>query len=164
VLVGHSYGGAVITNAATGNPQVKALVYVDAFAPAQGQTLAQLLAFVPGSCAVPANLNVVPFPGAPSGVGNAYITQSVPVVHGQWLARQGGTCARRHAAANSDERPHRPISCPRLFGFPATGKTVRWDEIDNYRVANGKITEEWSSPDVTNILYQIGAYTPPWIS
>jgi len=76
VLVGHSYGGAVITNAATGNPQVKALVYVDAFAPAQGQTLAQLLASIPGSCAVPANLNVVPFPGAPSGVGDAYITQS----------------------------------------------------------------------------------------
>jgi len=76
VLVGHSYGGAVITNAATGDPQVKALVYVDAFAPAQGQTLAQLLASIPGSCAVPANLNVVPFPGAPSGVGDAYITQS----------------------------------------------------------------------------------------
>jgi len=33
VLVGHSYGGAVITNAATGNPNVKALVYVDAFVP-----------------------------------------------------------------------------------------------------------------------------------
>ena len=77
VLVGHSYGGAVITNAATGDPQVKALVYVDAFAPAQGQTLAQLLAAYPGSCVVPANLNVVPFPGAPSGVGDAYITQSV---------------------------------------------------------------------------------------
>ena len=77
VLVGHSYGGAVITNAATGDPQVKALVYVDAFAPAQGQTLAQLLASHPGSCAVPANLNVVPFPGAPSGVGDAYIKQSV---------------------------------------------------------------------------------------
>jgi pimeloyl-ACP methyl ester carboxylesterase len=28
VLVGHSYGGAVITNAATGNAGVKALVYV----------------------------------------------------------------------------------------------------------------------------------------
>jgi pimeloyl-ACP methyl ester carboxylesterase len=77
VLVGHSYGGAVITNAATGDPQVKALVYVDAFAPAQGQTLAQLLAASPGSCAVPANLNVVPFPGAPSGTGDAYIKQSV---------------------------------------------------------------------------------------
>jgi pimeloyl-ACP methyl ester carboxylesterase len=77
VLVGHSYGGAVITNAATGDPQVKALVYVDAFAPAQGQTLEQLLTAYPGSCAVPANLNVVPFPGAPSGVGDAYIKQSV---------------------------------------------------------------------------------------
>jgi pimeloyl-ACP methyl ester carboxylesterase len=77
VLVGHSYGGAVITNAATGDPQVKALVYVDAFAPAQGQTLAQLLAAYPGSCVVPANLNVVPFPGASSGVGDAYIKQSV---------------------------------------------------------------------------------------
>ena len=64
ILVGHSYGGAVITNAATGDSQVKALVYVDAFAPAQGQTLAQLLAAYPGSCAVPANLTVVPFPGA----------------------------------------------------------------------------------------------------
>ena len=76
VLVGHSYGGAVITNAATGDSQVKALVYVDAFAPAQGQTLAQLLASYPGSCAVPANLTVVPFPGAPAGAGDAYITQS----------------------------------------------------------------------------------------
>jgi pimeloyl-ACP methyl ester carboxylesterase len=77
VLVGHSYGGAVITNAATGDSQVKALVYVDAFAPAQGQTLAQLLAAYPGSCVVPTNLNVVPFPAAPSGVGDAYIKQSV---------------------------------------------------------------------------------------
>ena len=76
VLVGHSYGGAVITNAATGDPQVKALVYVDAFAPAQGQTIAQLLASHAGTCAVPANLSVVPFPGAPSGVGDAYIKQS----------------------------------------------------------------------------------------
>ena len=43
VLVGHSYGGAVITNAATGDKQVKALVYVDAFAPDQGQTIGQLV-------------------------------------------------------------------------------------------------------------------------
>ena len=37
VLVGHSYGGAVITNAAAGNRHVKALVYVDAAAPAVGE-------------------------------------------------------------------------------------------------------------------------------
>jgi pimeloyl-ACP methyl ester carboxylesterase len=42
VLVGHSYGGIVITNAARGNPNVKALVYDDAFAPAQGENTLQL--------------------------------------------------------------------------------------------------------------------------
>ena len=38
VLVGHSYGGSVITNAAAGSHQVKALVYVDAAAPDVGET------------------------------------------------------------------------------------------------------------------------------
>src|SRR4029450_11901352 len=33
VLVGHSYGGAVISNAATGNDQVKALVYFNGWMP-----------------------------------------------------------------------------------------------------------------------------------
>lgn len=42
VLVGHSYGGAVITNAATGIANVKALVYVNAFAPAEGESAAAL--------------------------------------------------------------------------------------------------------------------------
>ena len=42
VLVGHSYGGMVITNAATGNPNVKALVYVAAFAPDAGDTVQSL--------------------------------------------------------------------------------------------------------------------------
>ncbi|MEV6482060.1 alpha/beta hydrolase [Streptomyces sp. NPDC051576] len=38
VLVGHSYGGAVITDAAVGHPNVKALVYIAAFAPDQGES------------------------------------------------------------------------------------------------------------------------------
>lgn len=38
-LVGHSYGGMVITNAAYNNPNVKGLVYVAAFPPDQGQSL-----------------------------------------------------------------------------------------------------------------------------
>jgi pimeloyl-ACP methyl ester carboxylesterase len=42
VLTGHSYGGAVITNAAAGLANVKRLVYVDAFAPAPGETAGQL--------------------------------------------------------------------------------------------------------------------------
>jgi pimeloyl-ACP methyl ester carboxylesterase len=75
VLVGHSYGGAVITNAAVGDPEVKALVYVDAFIPAQGQTVAGLLAAVPGSCiANPAtSFDPVPYPGAPAGSVDLYL-------------------------------------------------------------------------------------------
>src|SRR6516162_9609968 len=64
VLVGHSYGGFVITNAATGNPDVKALVYDDAYLPAQGDTLAGLTSAKPGSCLGSAPFNKVPYPGS----------------------------------------------------------------------------------------------------
>jgi len=78
VLVGHSYGGAVITNAATGNSNVKALVYVDAFAPEAGETLEQLTFSKPGSClAGGGNLsNVFNFgvdPSQPSGDSDLYL-------------------------------------------------------------------------------------------
>ncbi|MDM8194266.1 alpha/beta hydrolase [Pseudomonas koreensis] len=49
VLVGHSYGGPVISEAAYGNPNVKALVYVAAFAPEKGETAAELSGRFPGS-------------------------------------------------------------------------------------------------------------------
>ena len=49
VLVAHSYGGMVITNAATGNANVTALVYVAAFAPDAGDTLLGLQYRYPGS-------------------------------------------------------------------------------------------------------------------
>jgi pimeloyl-ACP methyl ester carboxylesterase len=39
LLVGHSYGGAVITNAGYNNPNVTGLVYIAAFAPDEGQSL-----------------------------------------------------------------------------------------------------------------------------
>jgi pimeloyl-ACP methyl ester carboxylesterase len=62
VLVGHSYGGLVISNAATGNPNVKALVYIAAFAPLQGETGNQLIAHAPGSLLGPQVLNVGGYP------------------------------------------------------------------------------------------------------
>jgi pimeloyl-ACP methyl ester carboxylesterase len=74
ILVGHSYGGMVITNAATGNPNVKALVYIDAFIPAQGDTAFGLTAAQPGSCLDSANaFAVAPYPGAPAGDFDAYL-------------------------------------------------------------------------------------------
>jgi len=75
VLVGHSYGGAVITNAAVGDPEVKALVYVDAFIPDQGDTIGGLAGAKPGSClGNPAEaFNPVPYPGGPPGDVDLYI-------------------------------------------------------------------------------------------
>lgn len=49
VLVGHSYGGAVISNAVKDSPNVKALVYVAAFAPEEGETVLELSNRYPGS-------------------------------------------------------------------------------------------------------------------
>ena len=80
VLVGHSYGGAVITNAATGNRNVKALVYVDAFAPAKGESALGLDSSKPGSAlgAGPAKVfNSVPFPGAKKGDALLYVKPGV---------------------------------------------------------------------------------------
>jgi pimeloyl-ACP methyl ester carboxylesterase len=47
VLVGHSYGGAVISAASPNNPNVKALVYIDAFALEVGESCSSVLASSP---------------------------------------------------------------------------------------------------------------------
>jgi pimeloyl-ACP methyl ester carboxylesterase len=61
VLVGHSYGGMVITDAASGNANVRALVYVDAYIPQQGESVEQLTAAQPGSELDPDSaINAVP--------------------------------------------------------------------------------------------------------
>jgi pimeloyl-ACP methyl ester carboxylesterase len=49
VLVGHSYGGLVISEASAGNDQVAALVFASAFAPEQGDSAFSLSASAPGS-------------------------------------------------------------------------------------------------------------------
>ncbi|MGI5397555.1 alpha/beta fold hydrolase [Streptomyces sp. CA-251251] len=68
VLAGHSYGGAVISEAAEGEPNVKALVYIAAFAPEKGETALGLSNKYPGSTLGP-TLNTVPFPLPGGGTG-----------------------------------------------------------------------------------------------
>src|SRR5437879_6495787 len=63
VLVGHSYGGEVITNAAEGNPNVKALVYIAAFAPDLGDTSGSLATTFSSSLLTPQHLTPPAFPG-----------------------------------------------------------------------------------------------------
>ncbi|MGI8329759.1 alpha/beta hydrolase [Actinomadura scrupuli] len=78
VLVGHSYGGSVITNAAAGDPNVKALVYVDAAAPDVGETTGRLSGSGSALNQEAASLyDMVPYPGAPQGAKDLYLKQRV---------------------------------------------------------------------------------------
>jgi pimeloyl-ACP methyl ester carboxylesterase len=76
VLVGHSYGGFVITNAATGGGDVQALVYVDAFAPVEGETTFQILGGSGSAFDVPdptTVFDIAGYPGGPEGDAEAFL-------------------------------------------------------------------------------------------
>jgi pimeloyl-ACP methyl ester carboxylesterase len=73
VLVGHSYGGAVITNAATGNANVRALVYIAAYALAEGENVAAANELGGGHSNLLDHIVVRPYPGAPEGDGDVYV-------------------------------------------------------------------------------------------
>ena len=75
VVAGHSYGGSVMSEAADGQPNVKALVYVASFLLDQGETTSDLAAKFPGAQLGPA-LETVPFPQPNGGSGNdLYVKQ-----------------------------------------------------------------------------------------
>src|SRR5689334_22729019 len=71
VLVGHSYGGAVISNAAVGHDHVKALVFVAGFAPEAGESIGALSGKFPGST-LGETLQEIPLP---DGTVDLYIRQ-----------------------------------------------------------------------------------------
>jgi pimeloyl-ACP methyl ester carboxylesterase len=123
VLVGHSYGGAVITNVAVGDAQVKALVYVDAFIPARGETLPELVGYA--SCfAVPdlsTVFNFVPYPGAPSGVFDAYV--KLDVFPGCFA---NGLPARQAAVLAATQRPLSTSAFADESGVPAWKTIPSW--------------------------------------
>jgi pimeloyl-ACP methyl ester carboxylesterase len=83
ILVGHSYGGAVITEAGT-HPKVAGLVYITAFAPDEGESVNTLLANPPPGAPVPPILPPIggylfldkeKFPAAFAGNGDANIAE-----------------------------------------------------------------------------------------
>ena len=68
VLVGHSYGGNVISMAAIGNDQVKALVYINGWMCDEGESQEQLLGQFEGSLVGP-SIRPVPFTGPDGSQG-----------------------------------------------------------------------------------------------
>jgi pimeloyl-ACP methyl ester carboxylesterase len=117
VLVGHSYGGVLITNAATGNPNVKALVYIAAFAPDQGETVGQILAMNPGSQAAPPNLTFRPYPGG----ADVYITPSA--FHSVFCA---DLSAKTAAVMAANQRPIEAAALGEPSGVPAWKTIPSW--------------------------------------
>jgi pimeloyl-ACP methyl ester carboxylesterase len=130
ILVGHSYGGAVITNAADGVSNVKALVYIDAFAPAPGETLLQLLTSTPGS-ALGGNpkttFTPTPVPGAPKGAADLYVKQPV------FLAGLANGIPRAQALiAYSEQAPILSTALTDKSGPPAWKTIPSWYELGTH--------------------------------
>jgi pimeloyl-ACP methyl ester carboxylesterase len=129
VLVGHSYGGAVITNAARGVPSVKALVYVAAFSLAEGESLATVLPAdrYPGSHLDGSKLDVVPVPNpaAPSGQDvDLYIK---PADFRDIFAGDVSTHEAMLEAAT--QRPFANTAFTQPSGAPAWATIPSWDLI-----------------------------------
>jgi pimeloyl-ACP methyl ester carboxylesterase len=121
VLVGHSYGGAVITNAATGNANVKSLVYVAAYAPAAGESVAAANTLGGGHTDVIDHLVIRPFPGAAAGDADAYIDPAYfPTLFAQDLPKS----TTRVMAAT--QRPGALAALLAPSGAPA------WEEIPSW--------------------------------
>jgi pimeloyl-ACP methyl ester carboxylesterase len=137
VLVGHSYGGAVITNAAVGVPQVKALVYIAGFAPDKGESLVQLVSMNPGSEIGPQTTITRKYPLADgSGEGtDLYLTQK-----GFETAFAGDVPRRLADQMWAQQRPFSQEAFASQSGEPAWKTIPSW-----YLVA----TQDHAIPPVT---------------
>lgn len=128
VLVGHSYGGMVTTSAATGNPNVKALVYVDAFIPDQGDSLGALAAAQPGSELDPSSsITTVPIHDAGGNVVNADVYIKPNQFAGLFAC---GIPARQAAGLAATQRPLTASTLTETLGGVPAWKTIpSWDVI-----------------------------------
>ena len=149
VLVGHSYGGFVITDAATGNPNVEALVYVDAFIPAQGDTLNSLIAQFPGSQITPSALNFVPSAG---GVVDAYIK---PGLFHDILANDLST--KQAAELAAVQRPIAGSALGEPSGAPAWTSVPSWDVIGTSDHAIPVAAQEFMAKRAHSVVTKIDA-------
>lgn len=118
VLVGHSYGGSVITNAVNDNKNVKALVYVAAFAPESGETAVELSGRYPGSTLGP---TLAPPVALPDGGNDLYIQQSK--FHAQFAADVSIAEAKLMAGT---QRPITEAALNEASGTPAWNSTPSW--------------------------------------
>ncbi|MGJ6969004.1 alpha/beta fold hydrolase [Streptosporangium sp. G11] len=135
VLVGHSYGGSVITNAATDNAKVKALVYISAFAPDKGESVVDLTAKFPGThittdphAAIPTALTPVPFTLADGSTGVDLYARADKYRDLFLSDRLGNKVAAELAATQSPAAPH---ALDEASGAPAWKTIPSWYLVSN---------------------------------
>jgi pimeloyl-ACP methyl ester carboxylesterase len=117
-----AYGGFVTANAATGDKNIKTLVvYVDAYIPAQGDTINSLSAQFPGSLLTPAALSFVPSAG---GVTDAYVQPSM--FHSIFANDRS---AREAAVLAATQEPIAASALTAVSGAPAWATIPSWDVI-----------------------------------
>jgi pimeloyl-ACP methyl ester carboxylesterase len=142
VLVAHSYGGFVATNAATGNTNVKALVYIDAFIPDQGETLGGLAARS-GSCIDESALNAVPFDG---GVDLYLRWEANPPYPGYTRCFANGVEPEKASVLFAAQRPAAAAQFGEPSGPPAWKTIPSWSLIGTLdHVIPPALQEEMSS-------------------
>ncbi|MBF5045833.1 alpha/beta hydrolase [Aggregicoccus sp. 17bor-14] len=117
VLVGHSFGGMVVSGAAQGNAQVKALVFVNAFAPEQGETASDLAGRFPGATLGPTLTSVT----LPDGGKDLYIQPAK--YHAQFCADVPAAQAAQMAAT---QRPILESAFSEKAGAPAWKQVPSW--------------------------------------
>jgi pimeloyl-ACP methyl ester carboxylesterase len=126
VLVGHSYGGNVISVAATGNDQVKALVYLNGWLCEVGESQQQLLERFEGSLVGP-SIRPVPFTNpdgsegtdlylAPEAFGDAFAADLDPATAAVMAAAQRPYAAAAFAAVPSGPLAWKTLPCWYLLG------------------------------------------------
>jgi pimeloyl-ACP methyl ester carboxylesterase len=159
VLVGHSYGGAVITNAAVGVPQVKALVYIAGFAPDKGESLVQLVTMNPGS---EIGQNVItrkyPLPGGGEGA-DLYLTE-----HGFETAFASDLPKRVADQLWAEQRPFSQEAFASKSGEPAWKTIPSWYLVSTHDHAIPPATQRFMAARAHATVFQVAASHVPMIS
>jgi pimeloyl-ACP methyl ester carboxylesterase len=160
VLVGHSYGGAVITNAAVGVPQVRALVYIAGFAPDRGESLVQLVTMNPGSMIGPKTLitRKYPLPGGGEGT-DLYLTKT-----GFETAFASDVPKRLADQMWAEQRPFSQEAFASTSREPAWKTIPSWYLVSTQDHAIPPATQEFMAARAHATVYKVKASHVPMIS
>jgi len=98
-------------------------------------------------------------PGTPQGVEGSRqfflgTFAALPDAHGTFLnmVAEGDLVASQMEIEGTHEGS--------LMDVPATGKQLKWTQMDFHRIADGKIAEHWTESDMMGLMQQLGVPSP----